>query len=73
MTPLQTNRAGMHSPESPGHTNSHPLAESEGSDELPLSVNLEVIMVPSAFLGKWYISVHAILNAVRAGETVATN
>jgi len=60
----------MQNPMSPGHSNSQTSAESDGPDKLPLSVNLDVIMVPSGFLGKWYISVHAILNAVRAGETV---
>jgi hypothetical protein len=50
--PLQTNLLGMQNPESPGHSNSHASAECDGPDILPLSVNLDVIMVPSGFLGK---------------------
>jgi hypothetical protein len=72
-TPLQTNLLGIQSPESPGHSNSHTSIESDDPDELPLSVNLDVIIVPSEFLGKWYISVQAILKAVRAGAIVPVN
>lgn len=60
----------MQSPDSPGQRNSQSVCWDMVT---PSSVSLDVINVPSGFLGRWNSSVQAILNAALAGVIVPMN